>query len=559
MHARTQVLSPAREDLIRRTFEAVKGYPRVIFHMYNATSPCFRSVVFNNDKPQTVDLALRHVKIIRELVAESIANNEGTEWQFEYSPETFSQTEEDFAYDICNQVADCWFEGKDRSKEHPIIFNLPATVEISTPNHYADQVILPYSCRCHLFWGFKLNANLCFIVEQIEYFCRHLNDRASACISLHCHNDRGCATAATELGILAGAQRVEGCLFGNGERTGNVDIVQVALNLYTQGISPNLDFSDLYSIIEIVTSCNEIPVHQRHPYAGELVFCAFSGSHQDAIKKGFAAQKKRSDGIWEIPYLPIDPADLGCTYEAVIRVNSQSGKGGVSYIVQERLGLDMPRKMQIAFYQVIQSVADRTSKEMSQEDIERIFRTTFHYGEGYQGRFVLQDYTLGRSPNADGSLSVRSHNGSSGFAGGVSPSGIAQSNPNAKNRYLTAHILDGREEKTITGVGNGPISALLDAIKKEFDIDLSVREFTEAAIGQGTDVRAGSYVELINKAGEGSWGVGDSTDSTTAILQAVLSAVNRNVINQEELMDEVDGALASSDPSQSNGVPILTK
>lgn len=361
------------------------------------------------------------------------------------------------------------------------------------------------------------------------------------------------------MGILAGAQRVEGCLFGNGERTGNVDIVQVALNLYTQGISPNLDFSDLYSIIEIVTSCNEIPVHQRHPYAGELVFCAFSGSHQDAIKKGFAAQKKRSDGIWEIPYLPIDPADLGCTYEAVIRVNSQSGKGGVSYIVQERLGLDMPRKMQVAFYQVIQAVADRTSKEMSQEDIERIFRTTFHYGDGYQGRFVLLDYTLGRSPNADGSLSVRSPNGSNGFVAGASPSGIAASNPSAKNRYLTAHILDGRVEKTISGVGNGPISALLDAIKQEFNIDLSVREFTEAAIGEGTDVRAGSYVELVNKSGEGSWGVGDNTDSTTAILQAVLSAVNRDVIDQEELMDEVDGALASSAPAQTGGVPILTK
>lgn len=219
----------------------------------------------------------------------------------------------------------------------------------------------------------------------------------------------------------------------------------------------------------------------------------------------------------------------------------------------------MPRKMQVAFYQVIQAVADRTSKEMSQEDIERIFRQTYHYGEGYQGRFVLTDYTLGRSPNADGSLSVRSPNGANGFAAGVSPSGIAQSNPAAKNRYLTAHIFDGRVERTISGVGNGPISALLDAIKNEFDIDLSVREFTEAAIGQGTDVRAGSYVELINKAGEGSWGVGDNVDSTTAILQAVLSAINGHVLDQEELMDEVDGALASSGPAQTDGVPILTK
>jgi 2-isopropylmalate synthase len=339
-----------------------------------------------------------------------------------------------------------------------------------------------------------------------------------------------------------------------------VDIVQVALNLYTQGISPNLDFSDLYSIIEIVTSCNEIPVHQRHPYAGELVFCAFSGSHQDAIKKGFAARKLRQDNYWEIPYLPIDPADLGCTYEAVIRVNSQSGKGGVSYIVQERLELDMPRKMQIAFYQVIQAVADRTSKEMSQEDIERIFRTTYHYGEGYQGRFVLLDYTLGRSPNADGQLSVQSPSGgANGFAAGVSPSGIAASNPAAKNRYLTAHILYGNKEMTISGVGNGPISALLDAIKSEFNIDLSVREFTEAAIGQGTDVRAGSYVELVSKSGKGSWGVGDSVDSTTAILQAVLSAINGDVLDAEELMDEVDGALAAPQATSINAIPILTK
>ncbi|KAL7007314.1 hypothetical protein EMMF5_003153 [Cystobasidiomycetes sp. EMM_F5] len=527
-----QVLSPAREDLIRRTFEAVRGAPRVIFHMYNATSPCFRSVVFNNDKPQTVDLALRHVKLIRELVDESIARGDGTEWQFEYSPETFSQTEEDFAYHICNQVQDMWFADKDRSKMHPIIFNLPATVEISTPNHYADQ---------------------------IEYFCRHLADRKTACISLHCHNDRGCATAATELGILAGAQRVEGCLFGNGERTGNVDLVQVALNLYTQGISPNVDFSDLQSIIDIATECNELPVHPRHPYAGDLVFCAFSGSHQDAIKKGFAAYK-RGGGHWEIPYLPIDPQDLGCTYEAVIRVNSQSGKGGVSYIVQERLDFDMPRKMQIAFYQVIQAVADRTSKELSQDDIERIFRTTYHIGEGYQGRIVLLDYSLTQSPNngpgsSSASLSVRSPNGASGgfsFAHNANQPGV-------KNRYFTGKILDGSTERTISGLGNGPISSLLDALRKDCDIDLSVREFSEAAIGQGSDTRAASYVELVNPAGKGAWGVGDNVDSTSAILQAVLSAVNAHVTDMDELVDEAEANLSNSQPPAAKSIPIMSK
>lgn len=386
-----------------------------------------------------------------------------------------------------------------------------------------------------------------------------MTDRKSACISLHCHNDRGCATAATELGILAGAQRVEGCLFGNGERTGNVDLVNLALNLYTQGISPNLDFSDIYSVMEIVTECNELPIHPRHPYAGELVFCAFSGSHQDAIKKGFAAHKKRG-GHWEIPYLPIDPQDLGCTYEAVIRVNSQSGKGGVSYIVLQRLGFDMPRKMQVAFYQVIQSVADRTSKEMSQDDIERIFRTTYHFGDNFQGRFVLLDYTLGRSPDGQSgsaSLSVQSPP-TNGFTTS-SPSGLSATKPGVKNRYFTGTILDGSKERTITGVGNGPISSLLDALRKDCDIDLSVREFTEAAIGQGSDTRAAAFVELVDKEGKGTWGVGESTDVATAILQAVLSAANGALLEQEELNDEVDSNLAAATQTSTPGIPILTK
>jgi 2-isopropylmalate synthase len=314
--------------------------------------------------------------------------------------------------------------------------------------------------------------------------------------------------------------------------------------------------------METVTECNELPIHPRHPYAGELVFCAFSGSHQDAIKKGFAAYKKLG-GHWEIPYLPIDPQDIGCTYEAVIRVNSQSGKGGVSYIVQERLGFDMPRKMQVAFYQVIQAVADRTAKEMSQDDIERIFRTTYHYGEGYQGRIVLQDYSLGRSPHGDASsasLSVRSPNGQSGFMTS-SPSNLAQTNPNARNRFFNGTILDGSQEKAISGSGNGPISSLLDALKKDCDIDLSVREFTEAAIGQGSDTRAASFVELIDSKGNGTWGVGVDVDVTSAILQAVLSAVNGAVLDKEELNDEVDANLATTatQTAPANSIPILSK
>lgn len=335
--------------------------------------------------------------------------------------------------------------------------------------------------------------------------------------------------------------------------------MQVALNLYTQGISPNVDFSDLQSIIDIATECNELPVHPRHPYAGDLVFCAFSGSHQDAIKKGFAAYK-RGGGHWEIPYLPIDPQDLGCTYEAVIRVNSQSGKGGVSYIVQERLDFDMPRKMQIAFYQVIQAVADRTSKELSQDDIERIFRTTYHIGEGYQGRIVLLDYSLTQSPNngpgsSSASLSVRSPNGASGgfsFAHNANQPGV-------KNRYFTGKILDGSTERTISGLGNGPISSLLDALRKDCDIDLSVREFSEAAIGQGSDTRAASYVELVNPAGKGAWGVGDNVDSTSAILQAVLSAVNAHVTDMDELVDEAEANLSNSQPPAAKSIPIMSK
>ncbi|TFY55085.1 hypothetical protein EVG20_g9450 [Dentipellis fragilis] len=369
-----QVLTPAREDLIKRTIDSVAGCKQAIIHMYNATSPLFREVVFKNNQQQTVALSEKHTKIVRQLTEECTAKH-GTKFRYEFSPETFSQTEPEFAVEVCNAVKAAWGKAGTEPMER-IIFNLPATVEIAPPNHFADQV---------------------------EYFHTHITEREKIYISLHPHNDRGCGIAAAELGMLAGGDRVEGCLFGNGERTGNVDIVNLALNQYTQGIHPNLDFSDIQHVIDVVTQCNDLPVHPRHPYAGELVFTAFSGSHQDAIKKGFEEQTKRhalarkngEKEIWEMPYLPIDPAELGCSYEAVIRVNSQSGKGGIAYLIKQHLHLDLPRKMQVAFYQVVQTVADREAREMTVEDITGAFRDSYHFGGGkYEGRLALRSFKI---------------------------------------------------------------------------------------------------------------------------------------------------------------------
>ncbi|KEI36275.1 uncharacterized protein L969DRAFT_80472 [Mixia osmundae IAM 14324] len=525
-----QVLSPAREDLIHRTFQSVKGAKRAIFHMYNATSPLFRSVVFNNDKQATIDLATRHVTYLRSLVDADEAESrqkgvQGTDWQFEYSPETFTQTEEDFAVEICNAVQAEWYKGRDRSKMNPIIFNLPATVEVATPNHYADQ---------------------------IEYFCRHIHNRDHVVISLHTHNDRGTGIAATELGLMAGGQRVEGCLFGNGERTGNVDIVNLALNLYTQGVRPELDFSDIYSVIETVTKCNDLPVHPRHPYAGDLVFTAFSGSHQDAIKKGFAKSKATGAHLWNIPYLPVDPADIGQNYEAVIRVNSQSGKGGVAYLVQQSLQLDLPRRMQIAFYQVIQEVADRTGKEMTTEDIEKSFRATYHLGEGYEGRFILVDYTL---DNVSSSFSTSPKSASPvGPRSGLSDLIKASSK---KQRGLSGIILDRGREVKVRGVGNGAVSALLDALKIHFNLSVSIKEYAEHGIGEGTHVQAASYVELLDSTGKTSWGVGVDEDAAAASLLAVLSAASGITADVSDIASEVQDALENTHLT-TTGVPIAS-
>ncbi|CAD6892672.1 unnamed protein product [Tilletia laevis] len=479
-----QVLTPAREELIKRTFEAVKGANKVIMHMYNATSPLFRDVVFRQGKPETIDLAVRHTKIVSELVDHySKPENGGTQFRYEYSPETFTQTEPDFAIEMCEAVRKAW--GK-ASAENKIIFNLPATVEVGPPNHHADQ---------------------------IEYFARNVSNRDEITISLHPHNDRGCAVAAVELGLLAGADRVEGCLLGNGERTGNVDLITCALNLYSQGVQPGpLDLSDLGSIVELITDCNSIAVHPRHPYAGELVFTAFSGSHQDAIKKGFAAQEERKaqgNPVWDMPYLPLDPADIGCTYEAVIRVNSQSGKGGVAYIVAQHLGLDLPRRMQIAFYTIVQEVADRTGREMTADDITSSFIKAYHLPvppgskiagldkARYDGRFVLRSFNLSdvRPSNAvsaltNGKASTSNEaedNDDEDDEGTTTPSG-------PRVRQITARITRDGKQHTITGTGQGAISAFLNALDNAFGIRVSVREYSEHAIGRlgGDRSRSGS-------------------------------------------------------------------
>ncbi|KAG0152187.1 hypothetical protein CROQUDRAFT_650263 [Cronartium quercuum f. sp. fusiforme G11] len=494
-----QVLSPAREDLIRRTFDAVQDGKNVIFHMYNATSPLFRKTVFQASKSKTIELAVRHTELVRQLSDEAMSRGDRTNWQFEYSPETFTQTEPEFAVEICEAVKQTWFKGKDMKQSPPIIFNLPATVEVATPNVYADQ---------------------------IEYFARNISDREHCHLSLHTHNDRGTGVAATELGLMAGADRVEGCLFGNGERTGNVDLVTVALNMYSHGISPQLDFSDIKHVIDIVTECNNIPVHPRHPYSGDLVFTAFSGSHQDAIKKGFALRTgAAADSIWNMPYLPVDPHDIGCDYEAVIRVNSQSGKGGVAYIILENLGLDLPRKMQVAFYRVVQDLADRTGREMTVGDITKAFQTAYHLGPGHEGRYQLIDYTITN-------VSQTSHK----------PSDHSATSDTLRKR-ISARIIDDGKELKISGEGNGPVSAMLDALKTHCNSVLDVVSYSENAIGSGSETQAASYFELRDQQGRIVWGVGVDNDVTTSLLKAVLNGATTAAVSAQQMSDHIAGII----------------
>jgi len=452
-----QVLTQSREDLITRSFESLEGVHAAIVHLYNAVSPLWRTVVFGMEKHEIRGIAENGAKIMRD----QAAKYPGTQWQFEYSPETFSTAELDFSIECCEAV----MEILQPTPESPIILNLPATVEAATPNVYADQ---------------------------IEYFCRNLPNRESAVISLHTHNDRGTGVAAAELGLMAGADRVEGCLFGNGERTGNCCLVTVAMNMYTQGVNPQLDFSDIDEVIQTVEYCNQLKVAERHPYGGELVFTAFSGSHQDAIKKGFAAQEKRNDEIWAVPYLPIDPADLGRDYEAVIRVNSQSGKGGFAWVIEQDQGLKLPKRMQAHFSKHVQELADELGRELQAADIWNVFRKAYRIDDPQH--FQLIDWEEAKA--ADGTRV---------FAGKIG--------------------VDGKEQ-SVSGRGNGLISSVTATLAESFGVTLDVRDYAEHSMGKSTDARAAAYVECVTPDGRVIWGVGIDEDVATASVRAVLSAAN---------------------------------
>ena len=463
------VLTQAREDLIERTAQSLEGSARANIHMYNALAPMFRRVVFRMDEDEAKDLACRGTDLVMKYAEQYLGD---VQFGYEYSPEIFTQTPTDYAIEVCNAVMDRWQPDADRE----IILNLPATVEMSTPNVYADQ---------------------------IEYFCRNVNNREFVTVSLHAHNDRGTAVAATELSLMAGADRVEGCLFGHGERTGNVDLVTVAMNLFSQGIDPMIDFSNMDEIRRTVEYCTGLPVHPRHPYAGDLVYTAFSGSHQDAIKKGLedlekkakAAGTSMSKNGWEAPYLPIDPHDVGRSYEAVIRVNSQSGKGGMAYLMKADHKLDLPRRLQIEFSRVVQQATDASGAEISSRQLWDIF--TKEYVE---------------------------------TAGPLQVMGVRTQN-NGVDTIEAKVSMDGREFE-IHGEGNGPLSAYVDALSSFGTRSVRVLDYSEHAMASGGDAKAAAYVEC--EIGDGDeaqimWGVGIHENIITASLQAVTHAVNRAI------------------------------
>ena len=454
-----QVLTQSRKELIERTFESLKGAKNAILHVYNSTSTVQRRVVFKSDKTGIKKIAEDGAKWVLE---NSIKQPE-TNWRFEYSPESFTGTELPYAAEVCNAVNNIWQPTPDQKS----IINLPATVELATPNIYADQ---------------------------IEWMCRNLEGRENVLVSLHPHNDRGSAVAATELGVLAGADRIEGTLFGNGERTGNVDLVSLALNMLTQGIDPHLDFSDINPIMREVEYCNQLPVHPRHPYAGDLVFTAFSGSHQDAIKKGFDFMRDTNNPLWEVPYLPIDPSDVGRTYEEVVRVNSQSGKGGVAYLIERDHGLSMPRRLQIEFSQIIQKITDETGKEITASEIWETFQNTYlNDGEGFN--FIEHK--------------------------------IESSSKNKlQEDLIKVKLLKDKEEYSIDGVGNGPIDAFINALKKDLDLSVKVSDYHQHAVSTGSDAKAVAYIEIQSE-GKSSWGVGMHANTVIASLLSVISGLNK--------------------------------
>ena len=460
-----QVLTQCRPELITRTFEALKGAKRAIVHFYNSTSTLQRRVVFGLDQAGITKIATDGARLVKELADKAPE----TDWVFQYSPESFTGTEIDYAIEICEAVMDVIKP----TPQKKIIFNLPATVEMSTANIYADQ---------------------------IEYFLRKVKNRDSIILSLHPHNDRGTGVAAAELGVMAGADRVEGTLFGNGERTGNVDVVTLAMNLFSQGVDPELDFTDITSAARTAEYCNQLPVHPRHPYVGELAFTAFSGSHQDAIKKGMTAQAQRNDGVWEVPYLPIDPADVGRAYEPVIRINSQSGKGGISYVLETDYGLELPRRLQIEFSQVIQRIADGSGKEISPKLIWDTFES--EYLTQPTGRF--------------------------GFGGHRTLPDPHQS----ERRSLTAQVQDGGKAIELQGQGTGPIDAYIDAINRHAGVQINLIDYREHAIAPtatngGASSEAVAYVEIKRADGTTLFGVGRDRNIVAASLKAVTSAANR--------------------------------
>ena len=455
-----QVLTQAREHLIERTFESVKGAKNVIMHLYNSTSTLQREVVFKQDKNGILKIATDGARLVKDLAIK----NTNTNWQFEYSPESFTGTELEYAVEVCNKVNEIW----EPNKEIKTIMNLPATVELASPNIYADQ---------------------------IEWMCRNLDQRENVLVSLHPHNDRGTGIAAAELGLMAGADRVEGTLFGNGERTGNVDIVSLALNQLTQGVDPKLDFSDINKVMREVEYCNQLPIHPRHPYAGDLVFTAFSGSHQDAIKKGFDAMRESNDPAWKVPYLPIDPEDVGRNYEAVIRINSQSGKGGVAYIIEKDHGLSLPRRLQIDFSRVIQKIADQSGKELEAELIWETFNKTYIKVEG---KYEYLNNEI-----------------------------ISKNDKNDQIDEITLSLNIKGKTHTLSGKGNGPIDSFINAISNNLDLNLKVSDYQQNAIASGSDASAAAYIELAIK-DQILWGIGINQNTVVASFQAILNGLNRS-------------------------------
>lgn len=459
-----QVLVQAREELIRKTFEAVRGAKNVIIHFYNSTSTLQRKVVFRKDMAGIIDIAVQGARLIRQLTDEEVARS-GMNIRYEYSPESFTGTEIDFSVAICEAV----MQEMGATKENPIILNLPSTVEMCTPNTYADQ---------------------------IEYFCRHLKNREAAIISLHPHNDRGTGVACAELGLMAGADRIEGTLFGNGERTGNLDIVTVALNMFTQGVEPELDFSHILDIKKIYEECTKMRVPERQPYAGELAFTAFSGSHQDAIRKGYEYMKNSGTEYWEVPYLPINPADLHREYEPVIRINSQSGKGGAAFVLQQAVGYNLPKEMHPEFGNIIKAAADEYGDELSSEQIVELFCKEYI---DFTGKYQLMRHRFTELNEADGSVHSR-------FEGALTISGI---------------------EKNIVGVGNGPIDAFFQALAGVGITGYEFVNYHEHAVSRGSDAKGICYIELKKEDNGHIFGVGIHSNINVAALRGIICAINR--------------------------------